>query len=49
MSPAAPTPSSLPSSSVVEGTPDAITSTTRLVFSSITAVITAWPHISSPV
>ena len=30
---------------VVGGTPDTITSTTRLVFSSITPVITTWPHI----
>ncbi len=45
MRPALPTPISFPSRSVVDGTPEAITSTTRLVFSSITDVITAWPHI----
>ena len=45
MRPAPPTPRSFPSNSVVEGTLAAITSTTRLVFSSITEVSTAWPHI----
>ena len=29
----------------MDGTPETITSTTRLVFSSMTPVITAWPHI----
>ena len=45
VSPAAPTPRSFPARSVVGETPAAITSTTRLVFSSMTEVITACPHI----
>ena len=45
VSPAAPTPRSLPARRVVGETPDAITSTTRLVFSSMTDVITACPQI----
>ncbi len=44
MSPAAPTPRSFPARSVVDETPAAITSTTRLVFSSMTDVITACPQ-----
>ena len=43
--PAAPTPRSLPARSVVGETPAAITSTTRFVFSSMTDVMTACPHI----
>ena len=44
VSPAAPTPRSFPARRVVGETPAAITSTTRLVFSSITDVITACPQ-----
>ena len=45
VSPAAPTPRSLPARSWVGGTPDATTSMTRLLFSSITPPMTTWPHM----
>ena len=47
--PAAPTPRSLPASRWCGRTAETMTSTTRLVFSSMTLVSTAWPHMSTVV
>ena len=49
VSPTAPTPSSLPAKSRDGEIDDTITSTTRLVFSSITPFMSAPPHIATVV
>ena len=45
VSPAPPTPRSFPARSVEGPMPEPITSTTRLVFSSMVEVMTTWPHM----